>query len=91
MGMLGLIGRDKPDCEWVLMTSRAYGKAGCTFYACLLTVKCLNLKPGKAFLFSHMAARIRLRPTATLTEAGQEHRDPLPPIDRYLGKIYICI
>lgn len=90
MGMLGLIGGDKADCEWGLMTSRPTGRLGVRS-TCLLTVKCLNLKPGKAFLFSQMAARIRLQPTATLTEAGQEHRDPLRPIGRYLDKIYICI
>lgn len=69
----------------------AYGKAGCTFYRCLLTVKCLNLKPGKAFLFPHMASRIRLPPTVTLGEAGREDGDPLRPIGRYSDKIYICI
>lgn len=28
MGMLGLIGGDKPDCEWGLMRSRPTGRLG---------------------------------------------------------------
>lgn len=43
MGMLYLIGTDKLDCEWALNDQPAYGKAGCTLFSCLLTVKSIIL------------------------------------------------
>lgn len=47
MGMAYLIGRDKLDCEWALMTGRPTGKLGVLFFNCLLTVKTKKKKKSR--------------------------------------------